>query len=1674
MTKFKTIFFLFSFFQFLQSQDFSISFNVSGGSSDYDLTVGFSPDATDEYDSEFDYFAPPAPPPPSFDASLFWNGDRYYTQILAGDGAYNSHIITVQLQYPGSDWGNNIEFNWDNSGWSDFASVELRDAFGGVFLSIDMTEESSIILDNPALSSLELVVAPLEQEESSTDFSVSLNISGGNSDYDFTVGFSPDATDGYDSEFDYFAPPAPPPPSFDAALVWNGDRYYTQILAGDGDITPHEFNIQLQYPEDNSIDINWNNSGWSELGSFELVDPFGGIFISVDMTSQTEISIENPAITNLILVVTPSGSSGQNPFDGNVYPTPMSGIFQGLITINEEPGTGEDWIAAIDSDGNIAGASALLMDSGNSYANLIIYGDDPLTEFDEGMNDGEIFYLKIWNSSTNTTLEYSEPFDCWYNNNGAPLTECGDYNDIYNFGAESEPVPPTASFSADPLEGFAPLEVSFINTTEPGTGYNLFFEWDFGNGDTSNEENPIYTFEYSGTFNITLTATSSDGNDISDVTEIHVVDLPPLAQLVINEIHYNPSSELQGSDNMYEFLEIYNSGSNLVELEGYTITLGIDAVFPDIGQISSGEYIIVAKTPDTYLGNGYQVFAFDGNIYNAGEEIELVDSFGRRVDYVSYDDEGDWPSEADGGGPSLELLDTSFDNELPSSWGPSAGIGGTPGSENSTPIAPSASFSAEPLEGFSPLEVSFTNTTESGTGNELEFEWNFGNGDTSNEENPVYTFESSGDFQVTLTATSSHGTNVSDVTEINVLDSEVEENIIIMVQTLEAYPGDEISLPVMVQFPNEISVNSSDLVFTGFSEFIDIINVDVEGSIPGEEDWTIAYNMVNDSLLVAMAGANSISGAGLLLTLEFLASPEIDNDFIPIYLSSVVFDTGEEIIEVENGGIQILDPISPSASFIAEPTEGILPLTVYFTNTTESGTGNELEFEWNFGNGDTSNEENPVYTFESSGDFQVTLTATSSHGTDVSDVTEINVMEPVPPSASFSADPTVGMFPLNVIFENTSQLGTGLNVEYGWNFGNGDTSNDENPSYTYESPGVYEVTLSVSTTHGEDMSDPTEINVLAIYGDIDMNELVQSYDASLILQYLVDYIELDAIQLVIGDVNLSGELSALDASYVLQYLVGLVDSLPVNESLIASGDLNMVNQYGAPGDLVSIPIMISNNENILSFESVVTFDDSELSFVGIEEMSSNFSFESTESNGIIKIAGATEQDGNTNFELLKLKFILLASESESVSVTMEELRWNEDEINLNPIEGHIYLMASDSHTVFPGWNLVSFDIELVETDPEIVFEDLLIENNLITITGYDENGSNFYDPFGFDFLNTLTSIEPGRGYWARVNEDDQLSHLGIPIDDYYPVNLWSGWGIIGYWLEENSIPQEAFHELIENNNLVYVTGFDDEGFSFYDPNGLEILNTLTEMKNGYGYMLKVNEAVDEFVYPNPSGVMGRKIARNINPNITKTNSCMFINGVVSFDNLSIVNSSKVNIFTESGLLVGEMEVIGGEYLMTGAVYADDPSTAVIDGALIGEKLVFKLNNLQSEPNNVIFNDDMNLYKVDLVFSNTPSEFALIGNYPNPFNPKTTISYALPVNGMVQITVMNILGNEVVTLVNNYQNSGYQTITWDGKDNNNHSVSAGVYFLIVQFAQSEGFGELNSWEHSSTHKMILLK
>ncbi|MCK4655927.1 MAG: T9SS type A sorting domain-containing protein, partial [candidate division Zixibacteria bacterium] len=86
------------------------------------------------------------------------------------------------------------------------------------------------------------------------------------------------------------------------------------------------------------------------------------------------------------------------------------------------------------------------------------------------------------------------------------------------------------------------------------------------------------------------------------------------------------------------------------------------------------------------------------------------------------------------------------------------------------------------------------------------------------------------------------------------------------------------------------------------------------------------------------------------------------------------------------------------------------------------------------------------------------------------------------------------------------------------------------------------------------------------------------------------------------------------------------------------------------------------------------------------------------------------------------------------------------------------------------------------------------------------------------------------------------------------------------------------------------------------------------------------------------------------------------------------------------------------------------------------------------------------------------------NYPNPFNPKTTISYDLGVDAHVTLTIYNILGAAVKVLVDEYQsaNNDY-TVVWDGTDLNGLVVSSGVYFY-----------RLSAGEFSETKKMMLMK
>ena len=93
----------------------------------------------------------------------------------------------------------------------------------------------------------------------------------------------------------------------------------------------------------------------------------------------------------------------------------------------------------------------------------------------------------------------------------------------------------------------------------------------------------------------------------------------------------------------------------------------------------------------------------------------------------------------------------------------------------------------------------------------------------------------------------------------------------------------------------------------------------------------------------------------------------------------------------------------------------------------------------------------------------------------------------------------------------------------------------------------------------------------------------------------------------------------------------------------------------------------------------------------------------------------------------------------------------------------------------------------------------------------------------------------------------------------------------------------------------------------------------------------------------------------------------------------------------------------------------------------------------------------------------PHAFYLYNNYPNPFNPVTTLRYGLPENGLVNITIYDMLGREVKTLINQTQDAGYKSVIWDATNDYGKTVSAGIYLYQIQ-----------AGEYISTKKMVLLK
>lgn len=299
-----------------------------------------------------------------------------------------------------------------------------------------------------------------------------------------------------------------------------------------------------------------------------------------------------------------------------------------------------------------------------------------------------------------------------------------------------------------------------------------------------------------------------------------------------------------------------------------------------------------------------------------------------------------------------------------------------------------------------PVNITFTNTS---TGPDtLNYFWDFGDGQTSTEKNPINYYNSVGSFPVTLVVQSSYGCT----------DTLRKLNAVTTTQIITDFDVPAVCLNTEVQFFD----SSSEFSISNLWKFSDGTS-DPSASpyktftTPGTYTVTLINNYASCTDSVTK-------------TVDVAANPAID--------------------------------------FSANPVSGCqLPLNVTFTNPS----GSAYSYQWNFGDSSIlSTEPNPTHPYTREGNYNVTLTATNASGCGAT-LTKPAFIKIQKPVITFNNLPTRGCIPYT-ISPTASIVSVDSITSYQWDFGDGGKSSQQNPTYMYTVQGKYTVTLTVTTASG--------------------------------------------------------------------------------------------------------------------------------------------------------------------------------------------------------------------------------------------------------------------------------------------------------------------------------------------------------------------------------------------------------------------------------------------------------------------------------------------------------------------------------------------------------------------------------------------------------------------------------
>jgi PKD repeat protein len=604
------------------------------------------------------------------------------------------------------------------------------------------------------------------------------------------------------------------------------------------------------------------------------------------------------------------------------------------------------------------------------------------------------------------------------------------------------PFKPVANFSANKTTGSYPFAVNF---TDRSTNKPLSWNWSFGDGNFSTLQNPVYTYVKNGKYMVNLTVTNRTINITSKKDFITVLIPTPIVAFSANitnstcpvAVQFNDLSEGEITNWSWNFGDKSSGfGPNPVHIytnDGiYGVTLNVSNNKSKVN-ISSQKFLIDAYAP-------IPVANFAANITMGKAPLTV------QFTNTTAGNQTKW-SWSFGDGQISSLASPVNKYTKPGNYTVNFTVSNRAGSNTTIRTEyiyvypmPIVSFTATPVSGNAILNVQFTDTS---TGGPLAWNWSFGDGTFSEAKNPFKSYSTLGKYTVNLTVTNVTSNTTSKLNYINV-------------STVLPFPNFTVNstrgtLPLTVQFTDVSTGNVTGWNWSFGDGKLSTVKNPVY-TYTKDGNYTVSLNVTNGRSNITIR-SKYVDVLPPLPVANFTASPLTGK--YPLTVQFINTSTGNQtkwnwsfgdgnvsalanptnkyskpgnytvILNVSNrAGSDVMTrteyiivlPSAPVANFTTNVTIGTVPLAVMFNDTSAN---KPSDWNWSFGDGNFSTQQNVTYIYPFTGTFNVRLTAGNAGGSNVS-VRKTNITVNLIPIGDFTVDRTNGPAPLAVSFTDRS------------------------------------------------------------------------------------------------------------------------------------------------------------------------------------------------------------------------------------------------------------------------------------------------------------------------------------------------------------------------------------------------------------------------------------------------------------------------------------------------------------------------------------------------------------------------------------------------------------------------------------------------------------------------------